>query len=798
MENGINNNIDGLETNSLKNEFLRYLNFWPYFIVSLVTLLILAIIYLRYTPYQYKTSATMEIIDKAQDSEMALPTAMTIFNRSMIRLDNEIGVLNSYTLHERVSSSLKSNVTYFNLGKVKDTQVHGSKWFSDYDIKFNIDTDTISNESAYIIQTYEENSFSIEVYVEDEFIKSYDFFENTTNSIQNDLPFELTINDFEPGLVKKILFSSFEVKINHFQKNVVVSKIGDDSDQLEISYIFSNPEISEEYINRLIFEFDNDGIKDRELEYSRTITFVDSRSKFISSELEIIENQKLEFKKNNNLSDLKADASINIKERYAYDGELFATKAQRDLSVLLKNSILETKYEYLPVDIGIDNLSVNEVVFQYNQLVKERNSFMISAGVNNPLVINLEKELDNLFNNIIISIDNYQLSLDTTIKSLSEKENEFSSVFNNLPNNEKVLRSINRELEVKESLFLLLLQKREEAAINLAVIKPSIKIIDRARTLNIPSSPNLKVILISAALTAFLIPFVILYFIFQFDTKIHTKSQLKNLLDDDIPIISEIPYIFDQQLLKSLSISHSRSVLSESIRMLISNLKFTTPSFTIKDNCSTILFTSSIKGEGKTLASVTTAYNLANDLSKDKKVILLGTDLRNPQVHKNFGVEKDIKGVSEIVYNNDYPNFKKYIKRFDNLDVLFSGAIPPNPTALLASDVFSNLISNLKKNYDYIIIDSAPCLLVSDTFQYVHHADSIVYLLRSNFTDNSIVEFINEIHRSKKISNLNIVFNAVGNSSSYGYKYGYQYGYKYGYKYAYNYGYGYGYGNEED
>ena len=280
------------------------------------------------------------------------------------------------------------------------------------------------------------------------------------------------------------------------------------------------------------------------------------------------------------------------------------------------------------------------------------------------------------------------------------------------------------------------------------------------------------------------------------DNKVHNKDELIKLINPDIPVIGEIPFLKEEDITYDTK-SNSRSVLSESIRMLLSNLRFTTLKPDLKNN-KVILFTSSIKGEGKTLASVNTALGISNDLNKNQKVILLGTDLRNPQVHKSFGVEKSKKGISEIIYNNDHGNYKNYINKFGNLDVLFSGAIPPNPTAMLGGDIFKNLLKILKSDYDFVIsIDSAPCLLVSDTFQFIEMADSVVYLFRSNFTDSKIIDYINEIYSSKGITNLNLVLNAVGNSASYGYKYGYQYGYRYGYKYAYNYGYGYGYGSDE-
>ena len=264
-------------------------------------------------------------------------------------------------------------------------------------------------------------------------------------------------------------------------------------------------------------------------------------------------------------------------------------------------------------------------------------------------------------------------------------------------------------------------------------------------------------------------------------------------LRKDIPVILEIPYVGkDHSEVLSNSLK-SRGPLSESIRMLISNLGFTF--LDKKYGSKVILFTSSIKGEGKTLVSINTANILS---SQNKKVLLIGADLRNPQIHKFLGVEKDLKGISDLIHKNDFENFEKYLLNYDKLDILLSGTIPPNPTELLGSEHLKSFIDNLRSSYDYIIVDSAPCLLVSDTFKISNSVDSIVYLIRSNHTEYRICNFINEIKDKNRFKNLNIVLNAVGNSASYGYKYGYQYGYKYGYKYGYNYGYGYGYSSDDE
>tara|TARA_S200000501_G_scaffold363172_1_gene393621 strand:- start:1280 stop:2578 length:1299 start_codon:yes stop_codon:yes gene_type:complete len=428
------------------------------------------------------------------------------------------------------------------------------------------------------------------------------------------------------------------------------------------------------------------------------------------------------------------------------------------------------------------------MIDEYNKNISERNLYQNQAGSDNFLVKSLEPQLRNLIKNISQSLNSFVSSLDLRLKNLEFKENEFDSEYNLVPENEKSLRAIERELSIKEALYLLLLQKREEALINLAVVTPTIKVIDYSITNFSSKKPNANIIYLFSFLGSLILYFLVLNIWFFLDNKIHNKEQLIKLLNNDIPVIGEIPFLKDVDKLND--VSPSRSAINESVRMILSNLRFTSLKPNSNNQTKTILFTSSIKGEGKTLASVNTALSITNDVVVGKKrVILLGTDLRNPQIHKFFNMDKSIEGISEIIYKDDFKNYKDYIIRSKNLDILFSGVIPPNPTAMLSSDVFKNLISLLRKEYDYIIIDSAPCLLVSDTFQYIDLADSVVYLFRANHTAYKIINFINEIFEEKKIKNLNIVLNAVGNSASYGYRYGYQYGYKYGYNYGYGYGY---------
>ena len=768
---------------NLKDLLSQYVSYWPYILTSLFIFFISALIYIRYATYQFVSTAKIEIMDEDKSSEMALPTAMTIFNRSMINLDNEMGVLSSYSLHKKAQIKLKSNIRYYTIGKIKSTENHRDDFFENYNIKFNIDTNTISTYSSFTLKGQNGKLLIDHFDNEGNLVDSFSFNNLDTSSNKNNLPFEIKIENQENDFTKKIIFYPNDYSIEFFIKSVKVEEASRESDQLNLTLKLPNRKIADEYLNILISEFDKDGINDRQLEYKRTIDFVDSRSSFLVEQLEDIETRKQDFKSNNKLTNIESDANLNITQKFNYDAELFSVKSQKDLSILLKQSLEEDKFEYMPVNIGIESENINQLISEYNVLVKERQVFLTTAGPNNSYLKSLENQIEKFSENILISIDNYQKSLDVSIANLELKEDEFEDFYQNIPAQEKILRSIERELSIKESLFLLLLQKREEAAINLAVVNPSIKIIDSARSSLLPVSPNKKLVLVGSLIIGFIFPVVIINFLFLLDNKIHIKDQLDNLLND-ISVVGEIPYIKNFQNI----LGNSRSTLAESVRMISANLNFIFHDKS-ESNAKVILVTSSVKGEGKTLIST----SISNILSlQNKKVLLIGADLRNPQIHKHYNLERQQLGLSDILSNSNL-NFSDNIIKASGLDILLSGTIPPNPTELLSSKIFNDMLIDLKKNYDYIVIDSAPCILVSDTLEISKNADATLYVVRSNFSKLEFTNFINECKESKKLNNINVVLNCIGSNN----KYGYRYAYRYNYSYNYNYGYGYNYGSDE-
>lgn len=790
MENRYNFMEKYNERNDTEN-ILEYLFYWKYYLVSILVCFFIAFMFLRYASYKFETSTTIQIIDKSQDNEMALPTAMTIFNRSMVNLENDIGVLESFSLHSNVVKTLNSNAKFFDVGLVKTTENHRDEWIKAYNLDFKIELDTVQTLNKYIIEKGSQELFIKHYDLKDNLIEEYVFQKDTYEKSHN-LPFELNIDESINNFKKQLIIYPFSQVVKEFQKLIQISPTSNDSDQLKISMKYVNFKVAEDYLNTLSEKFDEDGVKDRKLEYRRTIDFVDSRSIFLKEELQIIEKAKQDFKEKNNLSDIKSDGILNANQRVSYDSELFKAKSQLDLTIIFEENFFSENFSLIPLDIGIENSTINQAILEYNNAIKARDKFLISAGPKNSFVLNLEKQILSFSNNIKVSIKNYKKSLQSTINNIEQKEKEFSDQFSNLPENEKILRSIQRELEIKESLFLLLLQKREEASINLAVVKPAIKIIDSARSTDSPVYPRSLIVYLIAFSLSIAIPSIIIFIILFFDNKIHIKSQLVDALDE-IPIIGEIPHSNDSKRLSSISTSKSRDPITESVRMVLANLNFLLFDKKNKRN-NVILVTSSVKGEGKTLISVNTSKLLS---FKFKKVLLIGADLRNPQIHKFINVDKSVKGLSNYIYSNNL-NWKDLIHKNDGLDILLSGAIPPNPTELLSSEKFKNLMKEISLHYDYIVIDSAPCILVSDTFEISKYVDTTLYVVRSNFSDKTVTNFINECKKLKRLENISVILNSVGSNKQYSYKYSYRYGYKYGYKYGYNYGYGYGYSEQKD
>ncbi|NRR91044.1 polysaccharide biosynthesis tyrosine autokinase [Winogradskyella undariae] len=756
---------------NIKVQIRKYLTYWYWFVLGIILALLGAYLYLRYTPKVYNSSAKIKILNKTKGLE--LPSAAFVFNRSNINLENEIEILKSLRISEAVVDKLDLTMRFYVEGSVITTEVSQLPFY----LLKTISNDSIFKGSSYRIEV-KPSAFEVTVDDSDQVLVFPDFDTTKTN---HNLPFELSLpNHFDINTAEDkvyiVNFSPVSAVAGGIKGGIGVNVLGK-SDLLELSFTSQSKEKNERVINTLIEVFNEDGINDRQEISRRTIDFIDERFGLLAEELDSIESGIKDYKQKNDIISLESGVTLSLSQRTASEQELFAIENQLIISNLLKETIERPSgtSELLPENIGVSNASINSLIDNYNTIVLERNNFLTSGGENNPSVIALTTKLKDLKSNIFVSISSYRKQLEASKMQLLRENRKFASQVYNLPEKEKVITDITRQREIKQTLYLFLLQKREEAAINLAITEPSIKVVEYAISNWNPISPNSKSIYMQAMAAGLIIPFGIIYLLMFLDTKIKGREDLLNI-SPKVPIVGEIPKVKNDNLI--FNDPNDRSVQAEAFRILSSNVNYILP-VKAGEAAKVIYCTSTIKGEGKTYVSINLSLALS---SINKKVLLIGADLRNPQIHTHIHADKNKPGLSNYLHDGDFHWEAAIIKGFEkhpNHDIILSGNIPPNPAHLLTNGRFKKLIDEAKLKYDYIIVDTAPTILVTDTMLISQLADATIYLARANYTEKKLLNYSKDLFESGKLKNVAYVLNSVDTNKSYGY--GYNYGYNYGY-----------------
>lgn len=760
-------------TFDLKQEIFKYLPYWYFFVMGPIIALFIANIYLRYQNNVYQSKTIIKLLDDS-NSDFKMPTSgVNFFMRSKINIENEKEILKSNRLLTQVIHELDLCNQFFVEGKIRVAEEFGPhlptiNWIGDQE---KIDNLKGEWEITFDAKGYRWN--------EDKIRKEYNqIYDVEGVSMRVNAPIK-PISGSKTIIFKKTTLLDV---ITSLKSNIEVNLVGDESELLEISTKGSVIDKNNAILNTLNAVFDRDGREDRQRVYKKTIDFVNNRFEFLFKELDTIELNKANYKRDQKLSFLEGDAGSLLASKTASSAEYEVAVTQSALSEIIITALKEVKNnELLPANIGLQEMQVNELVKQYNDIVLEAQKVIANGGSNHPSVAKLIAIQENLKNNIRYSLKAYQKILETKIQAIDKVKAMQEYQYGAVPYQEKTIRAIEREQKIKETLYLLLLQKREEASINLAIVNPSIKIVDDAIANTIPLSPKRGVTFLIAFSLGLLIPFGILFVYYLFDTKIHRKEDIENILEG-IPVVAEIPFIEEKSKIVQ---KNSHTVLSESFRILVANLNFILPSRNSDEGIS-IYISSTVKGEGKTFVATNLALSLA---ALGKKVIIVGTDLRNPQLHKALKTKKERLGLVNLLIEESL-RYQDCIKtetiQGATLDIIYSGDIPPNPTEILSNGKLESLLNELKQNYDYVIVDTAPTLLVADTTIITKHADVTLYLIKANFTEKQILSYINNLKQQNKIVNTSVVFNNVGQNEGYGKGYAYAY--------QYNYGYGYGYG----
>lgn len=568
----------------------------------------------------------------------------------------------------------------------------------------------------------------------------------------------------------EIAFSPLESAASSIQKMVQVDLANKDVTVINLNINHPQKDKAKAILRSLVDSYNKDAIVDKNSESHKTKEFIDERIGKISTELGNVESEKERFKTEHKITDLMTEAKINLES----SADAKKKQLELDAQLELNNNLIsylnkQNTYQLLPVNIGLDNQESNSSIANYNKLVMDRNRLLENATPQNPIVQDITQQINSMKKSVTESLNKNKVALQFALNEYQSEQNNIGSRITKMPLQEKLFRSLERQQQIKENLYLLLLQKREETAISLAVVAPKARIVEPAFVADKPVAPKKMIILLVGLMLGILIPFVFIYIKELTNTKITSKDDLKRLTTT--PVVAEIPSI--KKNIAHVVKVNDFSPLAESFRILTTNIGFMLPKV---DSGKIIFVTSSIKGEGKTFVSMNLALSLSQ--SDSDKVIIIGADIRNPQLQRYNEGKNPGKGLTEFLYDKNTKVDEIIFKNPNNekCDIIYSGTIPPNPTELLKNGRLGTLLQELKSKYQYVIVDTAPLLLVTDTLTIVQYADLKIYVTRSNFTDKALIEFANDTMESGKLDNVAFVLNDVTKENfGYGNKYGYGY-----------------------
>ena len=791
------------ENIDVKELLFKYLIHWPWFVGAVIACLIAAWVYLYMSTPVYTISATVLIKDDKKGGSAGMLSGLESLGldgmvSSSQNIDNEIEVLHSKTIAKEVVEDLGLYISYTdedefpsrNIYKTSPVQVSLTPQEADLleepmivemtlqpqgsiDVNVKIGDDEYQKHFEKLPAVFPTERGTLAFFLPpDSVLSSKRTLEETTDSEKTTRNITATIN--KPLAVAK-----------GYCKNMTIEPTSKTTSVAVISLKNSNVQRGKDFINKLLEMYNINTNNDKNEVAQKTAEFINERISIISKELGSTEKDLESFKRGAGITDLTSDAQIALTGSAEYEKKRVENQTQINLLQDLQKYMQNEGYEVLPSNIGLQDVNLAAAINRYNDVLVERKRLLRTSTENNPTIINLDTSISAMKENVQVSLDRVLRGLFITKADLDREANRYSRRISEAPGQEREFVSIARQQEIKAGLYLMLLQKREENAITLAATANNAKIIDDAIADEAPVSPKGKMIYLIALVLGVGIPVGVIYLLELTKFKIEGRSDVEKLTN--VPIVGDIPLTDEKQGAIAV-FENQNNLMSETFRNIRTNLQFM-----LENDKKVILVTSTVSGEGKSFISA----NLAISLSLlGKKVVIVGLDIRKPGLNKVFNIPRKEVGITQYLANPE-KNLMDLVQLSDvskNLYILPGGTVPPNPTELLARDGLDKAIETLKKNFDYVILDTAPVGMVTDTLLIGRVADLSVYVCRADYTHKNEYTLINELAENNKLPNLCTVINGLDLKRR---KYGYYYGYgKYGKYYGYGKRYGYGYGEK--
>lgn len=772
---------------------VKLLMYWPWILGSIVVFLIGAFFYLKTLTPLYTVSSSVLIKNESKGgANGANLEDLGFVSTSTQSFDNELEILRSRTLIKKVVTALDLYISYSVPGQFRDTELYKQS-----PVKIWVTPEEADRMSYAQVKMSFRNQQLHEVLVEHEGQE----WKKTVESLPAVFSTPVGVFTFSaadsaqqtiqpvPEVIQATIVSPNEAAAS-FRSRLTASPSSKSTTIAQLTITGSQVPRGVDFLNKLVEVYNEEGNNDKNEVAAKTAEFIDERIRIINKELGSTESQLASFKQRAGVVDITADASQAATEQAGYERAYAENEVQISLVNHLKNHILSenSQYEVIPANIGLNNSDLNTVVQNYNQMLIERKRLLRTSHEDNPAVQSLNASIDVMRNSVMGAIQTAEKGLLINRQALQAQTRKYAGKVSDAPVQEKEYLSISRQQEIQANLYLMLLQKREENNITLASTANNARVIDEplagGQFFPTPSQTYMIAFVLGLGL-----PIGVIFILSLLQFKIQTRGDVERLTK--LPIVGDIPLTLGTEEGAIVVHENRNELMEEVFRAVRTNLQYM-----LQEGQKVILFTSTTSGEGKSF----TAANLACSLAfMGKKVIIVGLDIRKPGLNKVFHISHKETGISQYLSDPTHTNLLSLCQISTvspNLYILPGGAIPPNPTELVARQALEEAVEQMKQHFDYIIIDSAPIGMVTDTQLIARVADLSVYVCRSNYTAKSEFKLINELQQDGKLPHPCVLINGIDmnkreTSSYYGYgKYG-RYGhYGYGKKYGYGYGYG--------
>jgi len=777
MENNIDSRVAANENEviDLRQLLIKYLSKWHWFVISIVFCFIVAFLYLKITHNKYQVQTT--ILLRNQNSTPELSNMTMFSNMGLLgvskEVEDEIQVLSSKTLVRQVIDSLNLGTEYYVKNGLRYDEVYP---ISPVQIFVSNNFNDTLKQKIILILSPTSKGYDISFQYGESIEKKYRVSDLSTPLSTPIGSIRFFVNGpLKSGQKIKIISYPLAALTNQLAASISVATVNKNSNAISISTVSPTPHKAKVMLDKLVELYNLDAIFDKNMILTNTADFIESRLRLISSELLDVELNVENYKKTHGLTDISSEAQLYLETASEYEKKLADIETQLNLVNYVESYINESKNQFnlIPANLGIKDPALQKLIEEYNVALLERMKILRSSNEQNPVITQMEQQINAIRSNIVKSIAGVKDGLVISKKDLMAYNNEFASRIKSVPTQERQFMEIKRQQQIKESLYVFLLQKREENALNLASTIPSARTIDAAYTTGSPVSPKRMIIFLLALILGLGLPILVMYLMEFFNNTVQDRKEFQKFVK--APFLGTIGLSKETE---NIVVKEGRTTpIVEMFRLVRSNLQFMFSDI----KSPVILVTSTISGEGKTFIATNLAMSFA--LMK-KKVILVGVDIRNPMLAEYFNLKKNNKGLTIFLAdpNCQMDEIIQPSEVHPYLDVILAGAVPPNPAELLMSQRLDELIRELKFRYDYIILDSAPIGIVSDTFQLNRLVDNTICVARLKYTPKEALHFINHTYESKKLKNMATVLNGTNDVSHYGYGYKNEKKYKYRYR----------------